>query len=122
MIRMIYLVTRREGVSIQTFRNYFEGEHKELICQAAKDLNAIEFKQSLTLLVDRNFTLMVRRGTDRPYDGVIELAWENAAEIEKVFETDEAQKRVEGFFSQASEYIDLSKSKMFFTEQPRSCI
>ena len=121
MVRMVYCVTRLEGVSLQDFRNYFDGEHKNLICQAAKELNAIEFKQSLTLLVERNFKLMVRRGTERPYDAVIELAWENAAEIEKIFETEEAQQRAERFFSQASEFIDLSKSRIFFTEQPRSC-
>lgn len=121
MVRMIYCIMRRDDVSLRDFRNYFEGEHRELICQAAKELKAIDFTQSLTLMVERNFTVMVRRGTEMPYDGVIEMWWENAAELEKVSETEESQKRAEDFFSQASKFIDLSKSRMFFTEEPKSC-
>jgi hypothetical protein len=112
---------RREDVSLQDFRNYFEGKHRELTCQAAEELNATEFTQSLTLMVERNFMVMVRRGTEMPYDGVIEMWWENAADFDKVAETEEAQKKADAFFSQASEFFDLSKSRMFFTEQPKSC-
>ncbi len=121
MVRMMYCIMRRDDVSLQDFRNYFEGEHRDLICQAAKELNASDFTQSLTLMVERNFTVMVRRGTEMPYDAVIEMWWENAAELDKTMETEEAQEKAGTFFSQASEYIDLSKSRMFFTEQPKSC-
>jgi hypothetical protein len=44
---MIYCIMRREDVSLQDFRNYFEGERRELVCQAVKELNAVDFKKSL---------------------------------------------------------------------------
>ena len=121
MVRMMYCIMRRDDVSLQDFRKYFEGEHRDLICQAAKELNAKEFTQSLTLMVERNFTVMVRRGTEMPYDAVIEMWWENASELDKVMETEEAQERAGAFFEQAGAYIDFSRSRMFFNEQPKSC-
>ena len=121
MVRMIYCVMRREGVTLQDFRDYFNGEHKDLVCEVARELKATEFKQSLTLMVERNFTVMVRRGTEMPYDGVIELWWDNAAELEETMKSEEAQTKAEIFFSQSSPYIDLTRSQIFFTEQPKSC-
>ena len=121
MVRMLYCIMRRGDVSLRDFREYFEGEHKDLICQAAKELNASNFTQSLTLMVERNFTVMVRRGTEMPYDAVIEMWWENAADLDKTLETENAQEKASDFFVQASEYIDFTKSRMFFTEQPRPC-
>ena len=121
MVRMIYCIMRKEGVSMQDFRDFFNGEHQEAVCTIAKDLKCKEFKQSLTLMVERNFTLMVRRGTEMPYDGVIELWWDNAADLEEVMETEEIQQKAEDFFVRSSHYIDMSKSRAFFTEQPKSC-
>ena len=121
MVRMIYCVMRRDDVSLQDFRKYFEGEHRDLVCQAAEELKATQFTQSLTLMVERNFMVMVRRGTEMPYDAVIEMWWDNATDLDTILETDEAQKKAEEFFGQASKYIDLTKSRMFFTEQPKSC-
>lgn len=121
MIRMIYCVMRKEGVSLQDFRDYFDGEHQEQVCKVAKELKAVDFKQSLTLMVERNFTVMVRRGTEMPYDGVIEMWWDNAVELEKTMETDEAQSKAESFFARENQYFDLSHSRIFFTEQPKSC-
>ena len=121
MVRMIYCVMRKEGVSLQDFRNYFDGEHKELVCELAKELKATEFSQSLTLMVERNFTMMIRRGTEMPYDGVIEMWWDNATGFEKISENAETQRKTDNFFNQASQYVDLTKSRMCFTEQPKSC-
>jgi hypothetical protein len=72
-------------------------------------------------MVERNFTVMVRRGTEMPYDGVIEMWWDNAAELEKTMETNDAQNRAEDFFNQSNEYTDLKRSRIFFTEQLKSC-
>jgi len=121
MVRMVFCVMRREEVSLQHFRNFFNGEHQEMICQIAKDLGAVKFSQCLTLMVERNFMVMVQRGTEMPYDGVIELWWNNAAEFDKIMESASAKEKTERFFQRASQFIDLSKSRIFFTEQPRSC-
>lgn len=122
MVRMIYCVMRRDEIPLNEFRDFFEGEHRELFHEAAEKLNAIDFKQSLTLMIERNFTVMVRRGTEMPYDGVIELWWKNAAELEKKMETEESQNWAEMLFKKSERYIDLSKSRMFFTEQPKTCL
>lgn len=121
MIRMLYCIMRRDGIPLKDFRAYFEGEHRDLACEAARHLNATEFTQSLTLMVERNFTFMVRRGTEMPYDGVIELWWENAAELERMLDSEETQIWAEDLFRQADTYIDFSRSRIFFTEQPKPC-
>lgn len=120
MVRMIYCVMSREDISLQDFREFFNGDHKLLMSVAARELGAVDYKQSLTLQVDRNFTIMYRRGTELPYDGIIEMWWENAAKLEGIMESEEILIQAEEIFSEASQYIDLSRSRIFFTEQPIS--
>ncbi len=121
MVRMLYCIMRRDDIPLKDFRNYFEGEHRELVCQAAEELKALRVTQSLTLMVERNFMVMVRRGTEMPYDAVIEMWWENAAEFDRVMETEQAQGKAETFFTRTGDYIDFSRSRIFFTEQPKQC-
>ncbi len=80
MVRMVYCAMRKEAVSLREFRGYFDGEHKELVCDLARALQAVDFRQSLTLMIEENFAVMVERGTGMPYDGVIELWWDNSAQ------------------------------------------
>jgi len=119
MVRMLYCVMREDSVSLKDFRNYFDGEHQKLISEAAQILNATGFQQSLTLMIDQNFAFMVERGTGMPYDGVIELWWNNPGDLEKIMATEEVQAKAEDLFRQANRYIDMSRSKLFFTEQPK---
>ncbi len=121
MVRMVYCAMRKEAVSLREFRGYFDGEHKELVCDLARALQAVDFRQSLTLMIEENFAVMVERGTGMPYDGVIELWWDNSADLEQAMSTEEAQLKAENLFRQADQFIDFAKSRIFFTEQPQSC-
>ena len=121
MVRMVYCVMRKEGVSLKDFREYFTTTHRDEVCTIARKLKAKKTSQSLSLMVEEGFTLMARRGTAAPYDGVNEIWWDNAQDFYQNIETGEFQQFADQFFSDEEEFIDLHKSRIFFTEQPQDC-
>lgn len=117
MVRMVYCVMRKEGVSLKIFREYFVTTHRDRICAIAKQLNAKKISQSLSLMVEEGFLLMARRGTAAPYDGMNEIWWDNSRDFAENVDT----VQVEQFFEEEGAYIDLQQSRIFFTEQPQDC-
>ena len=121
MVRMIYCVMRKEGVSVKAFRDYFVSTHKDKICAVARQLKAKKFSQSLALMVEEGFMLMARRGTAPPYDGINEIWWDSARDFSKQVNAIEIEQVLEQFFSGEEEFIDLHRSRLFFTEHPQDC-
>lgn len=121
MVRMVYCVMRKEGVSVKDFREYFVTTHRDKICAAARQLKARKFGQSLALMVEEGFLLMARRGTAPPYDGINELWWDSARDFSENVSTVEVEQVLSQFFSDEEAFIDLHQSRLFFTEQPQEC-
>lgn len=121
MVRMIYCVMRKEGVSVKNFRDYFVSTHRDKICAVARQLKAKKFSQSLALMVEEGFMLMARRGTASPYDGINEIWWDSARDFSKQVKMNELEQILEQFFAGEEEFIDLHRSRLFFTEQPQDC-
>ena len=121
MVRMIYCVMRKEGVSVKDFRDYFVSTHKDKICAVARQLKAKKFSQSLALMVEEGFMLMARRGTASPYDGINEIWWDSSRDFSKNISAAEIDQVLEQFFSGEEAFIDLHRSRLFFTEQPQDC-
>lgn len=121
MVRMIYCVMRKDGVSVKAFREYFVSAHKDKICAVAKRLKAKKFSQSLALMVEEGFLLMARRGTAAPYDGINEIWWDSARDFSDNVNAAEIESILEQFFAGEEQFIDLHQSRIFFTEQPQDC-
>ena len=117
MIRLVYCVSRREDVPIEDFRRFWNDEHfSSLLKEYNKVYKTTGIKKNLVLKVPMNAIILERQGTRKPYDGVIEMWWDSAKELVAVDETPEAaelRRRIEEYEKQ---FIDKSRSTLFFTE------
>ncbi len=117
MIRLVRCLKRKSGSSTDEFRRFWnDPEYLELTNQVVDTMNAVRIARNLTLQVELNRTLKEFHDQDEPYDGIIEIWWQNAQVLNAAIAEQDAgdmQLRYNGF---EDEYIDRSASRFFFTE------
>ena len=77
---------------------------------------AVRASKNLALKVPMNATILERQGTREPYDGVIELWWDSAKDLIAVNETPEAEEFRQKMRAFEKQFIDKSRSTIFFSE------
>ena len=97
MIKLVYCLCRRPGMSREDFQAYWFDRHAPLVKAHAESLGIARYVQVHTQTGALSDGIRASRGAPEAYDGVAEL-W---------FEEDEAK------------FIDFSKSPVFFAvERP----
>ncbi len=118
MIRLMILVRKREDVEEEKFRNFWKGRHADMVRQLCEALDAFQFSQALTLNIERNRTMHSRYGTEHPFDGSVEVYWDNAGHLETALGEPEIVGLFGRFMVEQREFIDHSRTCMYFTEPP----
>ncbi len=117
MIRLVRCLKRRSDVSAVEFRRFWnDPEYLELTDQVVNAMQAMRCARNLTLQVDLNRALTEFHDQDEPYDGVVEIWWDNAKVLNAAMAEPDAgdmQLRYNGF---EDDYIDRAASRFFFTE------
>ena len=117
MIRYINCFRKKPDVSAEEFREYWNGaEYNELIAKIAAFYQAVHYAKNLTLKVEMGQKLLSDRGLSEPYDGIIEYYWDNAHQLSTLYESPEAQALGAQMEKYQNDFIDLSRSTAFFTE------
>lgn len=117
MIRLVYCVSRREDISPEDFRRYWQDEqYASLLTEFTKLYRASRYDQNLTLNIQMNVQIMERQGTGSPHDGVLEIWWNSAKELTAINESTEAEELKRKIRQYEEHFIDRSLSKIFFTE------
>jgi hypothetical protein len=117
MIRFINCVRKKEDISHQEFRTYWDDpKFRALIEKLISQVKSKRFEKKLTLQVEMNLRVMEERGSRAPYDGTIEWWWDNAAELSSILENEETKTLFQEMKLFQSEFIDLKRSSAFFTE------
>jgi hypothetical protein len=117
MIRYINCFRKKSDISEEEFREYWCGkEYDELIEKVAAFYRAVRHAKNLTLKVEMGQKLLSDRSMSEPYEGIIEYYWDNAHQLSALYETPEARTLGEQVGKYQSEFIDLSRSTAFFTE------
>jgi len=118
MIRFVHCVKRRRDITHEDFRRYWSSQKfTDMLAELGTITGAVRIRKNLTLLIDMNLELMRERGSDEPYDGILEAWWDNA----RVFMDDHPNAEKMKIFLQQMEvyqqqFIDFSQSRRFFTE------
>jgi hypothetical protein len=120
MIRLIHCVRKRDDLSLEEFRRYWDsGEFAQSIESMARLVGALGFAINATLAVSANRMLMEMRPLGDQFDGVVEYWWDSAAHVTDVAQGDEFKKlRAENEAYQA-QFIAMDQSVVFFTEGDR---
>ena len=117
MIRYINCFRKLPDISIEDFRDYWQGaEFSDLVKKVATLTGARRYEKSLTLQVSMGNLLISDRGLASPYDGILEYYWDNANHLAGIYETAEAEALLQQVQRFQSQFIDLANSTAFFTE------
>lgn len=118
MIKIIYCVRRREGLSRAEFSRYWREEHGPLVKRHAAALGVRRYTQSHTLDDPRlRPAIDARGGVDEPYDGVAEIWWDDLDQVTRLGETKAQRDGARELLADEARFIDLARSVVFFADE-----
>src|SRR2546427_6592483 len=92
MIKLIFVIRRREELSPEEFHRYWLDEHGPLARSLLEPLGARRYVQTHTLDTDLNAALAASRGTAEAYDGLAEVSWDSLDALLAVFGSEEGRR------------------------------
>jgi hypothetical protein len=117
MIRFLTCLRRRPELSTAEFRAFWDSaEFDALILRTAEMAGALHHVKSAMLSVDANNLVQIYRGTDEPFDGVLEYFLPNAAGLMKQAEQDVYWDLQLEMVTFQERMADMSRSVAFFTD------
>jgi uncharacterized protein (TIGR02118 family) len=117
MVKFVYVVRRRADLSPEAFREYWLKKHGPLVSSFAQTLRAKRYVQSHTLDTPLNQAAQQPRGTDRPYDGITEIWWDDLEQLTAALQTPEGQRANSILAEDEGRFCELSQCSVFFTEE-----
>jgi uncharacterized protein (TIGR02118 family) len=120
MIRLVYVLSRRDHLSREEFQDYWRNVHGPLVAKHSTALRVRRYVQTHTLDDPINDLLKEPRGTQDPYDGVAELWWNHEDQVAEAIATPEGQEAALELLEDEAKFIDFSRSSLYWgTEVPQ---
>jgi uncharacterized protein (TIGR02118 family) len=117
MLKLVFVIRRREDLSPEEFHRYWLEEHGPLARRLLESLGARRYVQTHTLGTDLNGALAAARGTAEAYDGLAEVWWDSLDALVAVFASEEGQRANETLTADEAKFIDFERSSLFLTEE-----
>lgn len=115
MIRLVFALRRKAGLSLEEFQDYWRRKHSPLVASFAEDLNILRYVQTHTIEDGANEAAQKARGEMEPhYDGVAELWWSTEAELEESTTTEAGRAAAAALLADEATFIDLPQSPLWF--------
>ncbi len=118
MIKLVFTIRRREGMTREEFQRYWREEHAPLVERHAEALRIRRYVQTHTLQTPLDEALASTRGAEAGrYDGVAELWWDSIQDIVEVGDTEEGQLALTALLEDEQRFIDLPASAIWLGEE-----
>lgn len=119
MIKIVFCLRRKSGLSAEQFQNYWLSRHASLVKDRAKFLGIRRYIQSHTVYDPRLGALAEQRGfKGEPFDGVAELWFDSPAVLHSNPDIPEASlKAGRQLLEDEGEFIDLENSPIFVAQE-----
>jgi uncharacterized protein (TIGR02118 family) len=117
MIKLVFVIRRREDSPPEEFHRYWLEEHGPLARSLLEPLGARRYVQTHTLGTDLNAALAASRGTAEAYDGLAEIWWDSLEALLAVLSTEEGQHAGGTLIEDEARFIDFARSSLFVTEE-----
>ncbi len=115
MIRLVFVLRRKPGMSLGEFQQYWRGVHGPLVARHSTTLDIRRYVQVHTLEDAVNDQLAGARGKmEPPYDGVAELWWDNREALAASFGSTAGQAAGRELLEDEARFIDLPNSPLWF--------
>ena len=114
MIRLTYLLRRKPGMSLEDFQAHWRTIHGPLVAGHAQHLDCLRHVQVHTVEDEQRETMSRARGQmEPPYDGVIEMWWENVEALERALAGDRGQRAAAELLEAERDFVDLPASPLW---------
>jgi uncharacterized protein (TIGR02118 family) len=114
MIRLVFVLRRKPGISRADFQRYWRETHGPLVASHSTSLNILRYVQVHTLEDPVNDQLAeARGGMEPPYDGVAELWWNNREELVASFGSAAGKAAGHQLLEDEAHFIDLPNSPLW---------
>jgi uncharacterized protein (TIGR02118 family) len=118
MIKLIFCLRRREGMSRDEFQTYWREHHAPLVASVAEVLRIRRYVQSHGFDDPRlAATADVRGCVVEPYDGVAELHFDSVEDIVATGASAEAREAGRMLLEDERTFIDLANSPLFWVRE-----
>lgn len=117
MIKLVFVIRRREELPPEEFHRYWLQEHGPLARRLLGQLGARRYVQTHTLRTDLNAALAASRGTAEAYDGLAEVWWDSLDGLVAASSSEEGQGVNETLTEDEARFIDFERSSFFITEE-----
>ena len=117
MVKLTFCLKRKSGMSREEFQRYWHEVHGPLVRSHAKALKIRRYVQLHTASLAMNDALRASRGGPAEYDGVAELWWDSAADLEAVLASAEGAQAGMALLEDEKRFIDLTASPLWLGEE-----
>jgi uncharacterized protein (TIGR02118 family) len=118
MIKLVFMVRRREGITREEFQRHWKEEHAELVKRHAELLRIRRYVQTHARETDLDDAIAGSRGSEpRQYDGVAELWWDSIDDLVQAATSEEGQTAQQALLEDERRFIDLANSPIWLGEE-----
>lgn len=118
MIKMVFTIRRRDGMTRADFQRYWREQHAALIKRHAGTLHIRRYVQVHLHETDLDDAVASPRGSEpRYYDGVAELWWDSLEDLTAAFSTDAGQAAAAEILQDERRFMDLPKSPLWLGDE-----
>ncbi len=118
MIKLVFCLRRRAGLSREQFQRYWRDTHGPLVRERGAALGARRYVQVHTLPGGTSAALASGRSVEEEeYDGVAELWWDSLEALAAAVATPEGQRAGAELLEDERRFIDLARSPIFLAEE-----
>jgi hypothetical protein len=113
----MHCMKRRREVTLDEFRSFVASEpFDRLLEELAVATGAVRWSKTVALQIAANVALMAERGSDEPFDAILEVWWRSANELSTLAESSTARELLAEMEARQAPSVDFQRSVRFFTE------
>ncbi len=116
MIKFMQCIRRKPQLSVAEFRSEWE-RYKQIWQELARLSEAKRMATSVSLAIDQNSSIQLARGTQEPFDGVLEVWWTSGEQVVKYTQDPALQDKLASMRQLQEQFIDLGSSSFFFASE-----
>jgi uncharacterized protein (TIGR02118 family) len=118
MIKLVFTLRRREGMSREEFQRYWREQHAPLVKRHAEALHIRRYVQVHARDTDLDDAIAGPRGSGpRYYDGAAELWWDSLDDLLAAFTSEAGQAAGRELLEDEQRFIDLPSSPLWLGEE-----
>jgi uncharacterized protein (TIGR02118 family) len=118
MIKLVFMIRRREGISREEFQRYWKAEHAELVKRHAEHLRIRRYVQTHARDTDLDEAIAGSRGSEaRQYDGLAELWWDGLDDLVQAAISEQGQAAQQALLEDERRFIDVANSPIWLGEE-----